>query len=576
MTRIPTMPTARRARRLAGTLAALGLVGAGPTAVAAAQDHPVVLHVQAPVSVGLVPGQGGAPGKAKTFDVVVTMESGETAEGTAHGVTVSLDLSRLTGEVQVTLPSLCTTTGTTALCHLGTVVDTSAGFPVTLSATPGAAAGDVVTLPYTVTADDAKQDGTAATRISVRSGPDLAVPKPSTAQGAAGSTADVPVTVANNGDEPTTGVSLFIDTPFTRPDDAGLTVLAGHSNCKTGFTYTEGDPMPGVYCTFDTRIAPDEVYALAEPLKVRLPATAGHPRLGYGVDIPGGNWDEEIVGGTPGTGPALKLVKQTAQARPLDEPTWDLNEWDDFSSVTFTVSGDGGGPGGGSGGPGGGTKGPDLAAVGDTVQGEPGEEFTATVGVKNVGDAAATGAGDRSTWTVAEIPEGVTVTHHPAACKHITGPDWADFPGGATFGDGPGDVAPVPTGTIYYCYAPATIPAGATESYPFHLKAAKPVAKSSGLVYVASSFTDGQKNNVGALTITVAAATGSTSSAGATGSPGTSGTSGASGTSGSAGGGGLAGTGAGGTLAIAGASGAALVLGTALYVVFRRRTAAQG
>ncbi|MFF7214375.1 hypothetical protein ACFZAU_28195 [Streptomyces sp. NPDC008238] len=556
------------------TLAAGSAATAAPAAALRAE-----LHLTAPGDVGVA----ATSTTYKTFEItalVQRFDDGKVPEP-AHEVVVTMDLAALTGVVDVVLPAdLCATSGSTATCSLGTVDHAGTAIPVKIRAASGSRTDDAATLRYSVGAKDAgpDPDSMTATRITVGTGPDLVVPKLSTVSDVRpGDTLDLPVVIANAGDRPTRGgVSVMVGTNLTGSGGAGLAVAGDFGNCR--YDPLDQAQRGAFVCHFDTDIAPGEVWELARPLRIDVEPGATDGRVGYQADVIGGRLDDVVPGGTPGTGAPLTLVR-TAQA-PAAKDTggpgaaarslaaqegWDVDYSDNLGGLEIRLY-DPEGPAPGH-------RGADLVAIGDTVRATAGERTEAVVGLRNEGDEAARARGTSgtgpATWVAVEIPHGVRVTARDGACRLTTNADWDDYPGGATFGDDPEDVAPVPTGTIYYCSTRHSIEPGTSQTFSFTLVADRALDEATGLVFAASDYgvdREGQKNNAGVLTVTAEASPGSGGS-----TPGGSGVVPAGGTGGS-----LAATGAGPVRPLVAGSAACAALGVLLVAAVRRRARTGG
>jgi hypothetical protein len=549
------------------TVAAGSAVTAGAASAAPARAE---LHLTAPGDVAVA----ASSTAYKTFEItalVQRFDDGQVPES-AHEVVVAMDLAALAGVVDVVLPAdLCATSGTTATCSLGTVDSTGTAIPVKMRAASGSRADDAATLRYSVTAKDATADpdSMTATRITVGSGPDLVVPKPSTVSGVRpGDILDLPVVIANAGDRPTRGgVSVLVRTNLTGSGGSGLVMAGGFGNCRYALP---GQPQDAFVCHFGTDIAPGEVWELAQPLKIEVEPGATDGRVGYQADLIGGRLDDDAQFGTPGTGAPLTLVRKAPAPAAKDAggpgtaarslATYegrDVDYSDNLGGLNIRIY-DPEAPAPGH-------RGADLVAIGDTVRTTVGDRAAAVVGLRNEGDEAARARGadgtGPATWVAVEIPRGVRVTARDHACRLTTSADWEDYPGGVTFGDDPEDVAPVPTGTIYYCYTRHSIEPGAAQTFSFTLVADRALDEATGLVFAASDYgvdRKGQKNNAGVLTITAKKPSGSggSTSGGSTAVPA---------------GGSLAATGAGPVRPLAAASAACGLLGAVLLLVVRRR-----
>ncbi|WUD73966.1 hypothetical protein OG937_20875 [Streptomyces sp. NBC_00510] len=565
-----------RLTRLAVCTAAAVMTATAGSAVmagaASAEPLRAELHLTAPGDVGVA----ATSTAYKTFEItalVQRFDDGQVPEP-AHEVVVTMDLAALAGVVDVALPAdLCAASGTTATCSLGAVDHAGTAIPVRMRAAAGSRTDDAATLRYSVSAKDARPDpdSMTATRITVGSGPDLVVPKSSTASDVRpGDTLDLPVVIANVGDRPTRGgVSVLVRTNLTRSFGTGLVMADDFGNCRHA---PLGQPEDAFVCHFATDIAPGEVWELAQPLKIEVESGATDGRVGYQADLIGGNLDDDAQLGTPGTGAPLTLVRKTSAPAAKDtrgpgtaarklaaQEGRDVDYTDNLGGLDITMY-DPEGPAPGH-------RGADLVAIGDTVRATVGERTKAVVGLRNEGDEAARARGTSgtgpATWVAVEIPRGVRVTARDGACRLTTSADWDDYPGGVTFGDDPQDVAPVPTGTIYYCHTRHSIEPGTSQTFSFTLVADRALDGATGLVFAASDYgvdRKGQKNNAGVLTVTAKASSGSGGS-----------TSGGSGVVPAGGTGSLAATGAGPVRPLAAGSAACAVLGALLVAAVRRR-----
>jgi LPXTG-motif cell wall-anchored protein len=210
---------------------------------------------------------------------------------------------------------------------------------------------------------------TAGAAISIGEGVDLAgvVNTPRTV--AAGSTVDAGVRVSNVGAEPVKSAVLALS-----GWDSGLTAGGGFSNCTYGVL---------IVCTFADVLATGTTYELATQMRLRIPAdtAAGSRATALGSWYTPGDFREmtdlaaeldEGFLGPKGTGAPATLREVPAAASRAAAGQVDTDPGNNVMVSEFEVGG----------------RRPDLAAVGATITGRPGDKVDARVGFRNNGPGA--------------------------------------------------------------------------------------------------------------------------------------------------------------------------------------------
>ncbi|MGW4941784.1 LPXTG cell wall anchor domain-containing protein [Actinoplanes sp. NPDC004185] len=292
-----------------------------------------------------------------------------------------------------------------------------------VTAKAGAAQDAHGKLAFSARLDDLPEVTTAST-VTIGEGVDLAgvISAPRTV--AAGANVDAGLRVSNAGTTPVKSVVLVM-----LGWDPSLSPGAGFGNCRYGVL---------TVCTFDDELAAGTTYELTTPMRLKIPADAAAGSRAGAL----GGWytpadfeelidtapglDEETLG-PKGTGPAAGLravpVKGAARAAASQVDTDPKNN---ILVSEFVVGG----------------RRTDLAAVGATVTGEPGDKVRARVGFVN------NGPGTLYHWTFDNTDPSTRIVV-PAGLEAV-GVDERCFP--MTFEDGeePGDFTTDLTGAPEY------------------------------------------------------------------------------------------------------------------------------
>ena len=247
----------------------------------------------------------------------------------------------------------------------------------------------------------------ATSTVSIGEGVDLAgvINTPVTVR--AGTDVDAGVRVSNAGEAVVKGAVLTL-----AGWDPDLSEDAGFSNCTYGLL---------TFCTFDDDLTPGQTYELSTPMRLKIPADAAGGSRASAVGawytpsdleellsvVPG--IDEELIG-PRGTGPAVRLRPVPAKKAALRAAgnQVDTNPDNNVLVSEFVVSGTH----------------PDLAAVGATVSGEPGDKVSAGLGFRN------NGPGTLYHWTF-DNTDPATHVVVPAGLKAVAADDrcWPLGPG---------------------------------------------------------------------------------------------------------------------------------------------------
>lgn len=364
-------------RLLTGTAAALMAVAAVavPGTPALAADPAVRLHfpdlaVVAPqpkaaplfawITVPGRPGDAVAP-VAKMTVRVDTADVADLATVTVHG-DFEFDEGRECAPSGAVLT--CTLTGPFELTAGANLVPLVA---VRVAAKAGAAQDAAGKLAFSVRLDDAPAVDFTST-VTIGEGVDLAgvVNTPRTV--APGSNVDAGVRVTNAGGKPVKGAVLVL-----LGWGPGL-YTTSFGNCRYGILIT---------CTFDAELATGTSYELATPFRLKIPADAA---AGSRASMVGGWYTpsdfQELLGvlpgstddilGPKGTGAAARLraVPAREAARQAAASQVDTKPDNNVLVDEFVV---------------GGSRRPDLAAVGATVAGDPGDKVRTRLGFTNRG-----------------------------------------------------------------------------------------------------------------------------------------------------------------------------------------------
>lgn len=182
-----------------------------------------------------------------------------------------------------------------------------------------------------------------------------------------GKSADVPVTVANTGDEAVKALGLVVLPAYT-----GVKTLLNYRNCEID------DEFGGVLCVFNEPLPAGGTFALPKetPLRVEVASDAAGP-FDYPVIVGAVGLTDTYVlefeaRNAKAKGAELKLEKLATAAADEPEAVEDLNPDDNVDDFNVSVP-----------------KSPaDSAAVGGAFKGAVGDESTVEVGVRNLGPTA--------------------------------------------------------------------------------------------------------------------------------------------------------------------------------------------
>jgi LPXTG-motif cell wall-anchored protein len=323
---------------------------------------------------------------AKTSLVYVWIDVPGTNPATVDKVTVSVDTADVDDIAEVKPyddfedfsefgepgDGPCGKAGTVITCKIEEPIDLDAGtqllvpLALTVTAKPGAAEGADGTLDFTARLDDGPTV-TSHSTVAIGQGVDLAgaITKPITVAPGASAAADL--RVSNSGTRPVKGVVLVME-----GWNPGLNDGETFSNCTYGLL---------TICHFDDELATATTYVLSKPMRLKMPADAAagsratmlggwyttsdfKELLDVGMDL-----GDEIIG-KKGTGGPVGLSAASAgkSARAVNQV--DTNLDNDILSGEFVVGGD---------------RRADMAAVGATVSGAPGDEVETKLGFVNNG-----------------------------------------------------------------------------------------------------------------------------------------------------------------------------------------------
>lgn len=268
----------------------------------------------------------------------------------------------------------CARTGAVLSCELTGGFDLEPGtnlvalLALEVTARAGAAPDARGELAFSARIDDRPAVTTAST-VTIGEGVDLAgvISTPRTV--APGASVDAGLRVSNVGTRPVKEVVLVM-----LGWDPSLTQGEGFSNCRYGFL---------TVCTFADELATGTTYELSTPMRLRIPAdaAAGSRASALGGWYTPGDFRElidiapdldESELGPKGTGPAagLRAVPAKAAGARAAASQVDTDPANNVLVSEFVV---------------GGSRRPDLAAVGATVTGEPGDEVPVRIGFRNDG-----------------------------------------------------------------------------------------------------------------------------------------------------------------------------------------------
>jgi LPXTG-motif cell wall-anchored protein len=365
----------------------------------------------------------GKPGDvvAPIADITVRVD---TADVDAIATVTALDAFD-SGEGQP-----CSRTGTVLNCSLTGPFELDAGtnlvplIALRLTAKAGAAQEAHGKLAFSAKIGDAAAVTTEST-VTIGEGVDLAgvISTPRTVQ--PGANVDAGLQVSNAGSTKVKGVVLVM-----LGWDPSLSQDKGFSNCRYGIL---------TVCTFDDELATGTTYEMATPMRLKIPADAAAGSRASAL----GGWytptdfkelidvapelDDEFLG-EKGTGPAvtLRAVPAKAAARAAASQV-DTNPKNNVLLSEFVV---------------GGNHRPDMAAVGATVSGEPGDKVQTRIGFTN------NGPGTLYHWTFENTDPGTHI-FVPAGVEAV-GVDERCFPLAFENGEEPDEFGEGLTGASEY------------------------------------------------------------------------------------------------------------------------------
>ncbi|MFU8872356.1 LPXTG cell wall anchor domain-containing protein [Micromonospora sp. SL4-19] len=358
----------------------------------------------------------------------------------------------------------CQTSGTSVHCEsdLGRYQEPALGFVVTGKddAKPGQQ-GDIV---FAVTSGGKKASANAT--VTLAEAVDLQTEQELTASGDPGAKVGVRPLVRNGSEVTSHGAVMVFSTDY-------LNQYAGDfSNCDTfGF-------FGLTVCTFDQELEPGKEYQAAVDVPVRLDKDVrSGARLGAVLSWwTKDDWavvSEGIPAGEPGKGKELRLVEK-AGAKSLRVPQTDPDFDNNWTDVTFTVTGN---------------HPADLSAAGAQASGKKGDVVRVTPSFTNLGPALLEYQ-DGPLFRVT-IPKGTTAVDVSGDCQpYTTDKEWDPWDG--LWGE--------PGAKEYACMASET-PKGMKYDYEFSLRIDKVVPNASGAVMVRLPGDPNSKNDSAAIVI---------------------------------------------------------------------------
>ncbi|MBL7260707.1 hypothetical protein [Paractinoplanes lichenicola] len=391
-------------------------------------------------------------GTATTFAEVEVSPSGILTSGEPAAEVVEVDEEEP-----------CRRTGGKVLCSWDLVFSSAGLFavPALLAVTPKKTAKTGDSAVVTVTAKlGAGAAGTSTSEFRVGEGVDLVAGEDRELKAAPGKPVTFAPAVRNGGAIPVAGVALVID---ANPQLLGK---SSFGNCRYGVA---------LICTFDTTLAANTTYAPAKALTLRSPADTvpgSMARTTYAW-ITKTEFDESpwIDYGTPGTGAPLTL--QALAAAQDDQPQADVRPDNNYSFVTFTVTG---------------KRRPSLAAAGLRRTAAVGDQLTLSPGFTNFGP----GTLRPSLFSNNRL---VVTMRMPSNVERSSAPDFC-FPG--------------KTPEVLYCLLLDDVGAGQRTSFPIGLTVTGPCSD-PGRVEVPERLADADGNvprarSVASLTVNVTGA----------------------------------------------------------------------
>lgn len=424
-------------------LAGLGVAGAlVAVAPAPAQAAAIELDVYFPDTTVIL----GQPG---TVAAPILYGSEETP---VDGARLTYDLADLAGKVTVTetgSADWCEAAGTTLVCTPGSImVDPWGSYydhNLLLEAADGAALGDEGTLKVTFEAEGSAPVSHEAT-IRVGEGVDLVTQDGEGVTVRPGADFTATAQVTNASTTVLNGAALTIDNNY------GIVVRERYSNC-----FYDGDALRA--CVFDEPLEPGATYGVDFAYTLSPTAEAPGRKISHMVWYTKDDFadltQETAAKRSAGTGAklALREVSRVSARSPQTDPDPRNNHLD----VEVTVAGD---------------NPVDLAAIGDTAAGEQGDEVTVTVGLDNLGSAAAetTHTSDGVTNLRVTLPSGTSAVGVPQDCVGRKGNNWGQ--------------SGKPFGTLYECDTPRLMEPGDRQRVEFTLRIDEVIPNAAGKVEI--------------------------------------------------------------------------------------------
>ncbi|WP_328464396.1 hypothetical protein OHA21_40660 [Actinoplanes sp. NBC_00393] len=382
-------------RRLAVPAVAGSLAFAGLATPAQAEEIPEfdvpLVGILSPETVTVINGQS----KTVKFDLF------NIGGGAAKNVV--LDFGTVAPDMGLTAPAGCTGT----VCALG---DFKPGEQRTIKFTlkpSGAAPAKVLNLSTTV--DGVESDAVSITVVRTdKGGADLEMGDIKDLKLGLGGSADVPVVIANTGNEPVEHLGVMVIPVF-----GGIRADLNYRNCVTDAEFG------GLLCVFDEPLAGGGTFTLPEktPLRVSVPKDTGGP-FDYPVFVAAVGLTDKYVAEfatlTKGTKGAELKLETLAKASAEEEPeaVEDLNPDDNITDFSVSVP----------------KTSADSAAVGGTFRGAIGDTSTVKVGVRNLGPTATVPPmADEIPYVHVRLPRGVELTDLDERCLAGTSPDDVSF-----------------------------------------------------------------------------------------------------------------------------------------------------
>lgn len=377
--------TWRRWVATAAAWAAVLLGGALAAAPAAHADDPTIHLVVQNTQVGLP--QPADPSDAPQIGWSLIGPGGATVKD----VDVTLDVSGITSFADLGTPCQ----GDTCDWDRGDIGVGGTGGFAEVNAKPDAPLGSTGTAVLSGTASDATITGVTV-QVTVGTVGLVVNTLPRTDHAEPGSTLDLPLTVANNGQLVADGVDVELTTT------TGLAFAEHFANCDYRTARVDSS-LPTLtndaVCHIAAPVEPGKKYRLSAPLGIDVTSSALWERVRYTATPAGSS-----VPADTGTGPVLSLVPAGSAPSSGDHRAdWMVN-------ADNTA---------------------DLAAGGDSAHGSPGDKVVLTAVLRDLGPASVDQeTSDNQLGVMVDIPPGTTAVKVPQGCD-----PWAtDGPGRPALG----------------------------------------------------------------------------------------------------------------------------------------------